>query len=1169
MEVYRRIHVIGKHRSLRGIALFAVALALPAQEYRGRVQGAVTDGTQALVAGAAVTLSNRDTGVSNTRQTNDQGRYLFDLVLPGKYRVSVQLQGFNKFVQENVVLQSRSDVTVDAVLRPGDVRETVTVEAQASTVQFNSSKLETTVDAALVSNLPQISRNPLLLARLDPAVVQSDTAREVEPYMTWSGNRQQIGGGRDYSNDLQIDGSPIGIGYKTSYMPSPDAVQEVAVQQNAVDAEFGHSSGSAITLTMKAGTNNWHGNLFHQGQYPWANALENRVFRTTNLGRVHMYGGTLGSPIKKNKLFNFFSYEQWRKTDPNDLIQTLPTDLEREGNFSQSKNAVGGLRTIYDPFTTQTSADGRTVTRMPIPGNVLPKSMQDPVATLYMSKLWKPNRPGQGPYNVNNYYVPLPIRYDYHNISNRTDYVPSEKLRFYGRYSKLWTPVTTSNPTGSDFYVNDRGSQRDALSISGDAVYMVSASTILNVNATYHSFVDASKYAESAYTAWDKIWPNSNFSKAMFDGKTVPQLLPRMSIMGVGNSEYWTNLGPRGGTWDQRPTADSVSVKLAHQQGKHYLKMGADTRGTRTTSLTVSNNPGFGFQADATAATFVNPDLKTSGDGFATFLMGAVQPAGGGADSWDSGSTSMTASILPQGQNRFYGSFINDDWKVSRNLTINMGLRYEYETAYTDPQDRLTRPLDLTSPIPEMQGANAPKLPADVTQFYKGPTLLNGAFQFADSSNRGQWNAGRGGFSPRIGMAYRLNDKSSLRVGYGRYLTPWTGGTFNIFDTLYVGYKNVTAAYPSVLGVPQMRLRDPFPAATPIVPAYEKRLGRYTSLGDSFSYVNGNRPRSYSDRLNVSFQRQLMQNMVLDVTYYLNLSGQNIGGFNINQVDPRVAYEFKDATNRAVANPFYNFSTVDKFPGALRFQQNVGMTSLMRPYPQYGNLTVIDGINGGSSRYHSLQLRLNRSFANGYSIMMGYNYARQQDEVFFNDIASFNRELTWQESDKARSRLTFAGTWEVPVGRGRNFLSSMPRVVDLALGGWDITSLVTWRSGAYIRFGAMAVSGDPLLENPTPGKWFNTAAFSRLPNFTPRTNPWQYDGLTNPGLFNMDASIVKRMPITERVRGELRMDVFNAANNMTWANPNTNVQSSLFGVTNNTLPASFGRRAQLGLRVEF
>ncbi len=1147
--------------------LFATGLF--AQEYRGRVQGLVTDGTQAPVAGATVTLNNVETGVSSTRQSNEQGRYLFDLVLPGKYTVTVQLQGFNRFLQENVVLQSRSDVTVDATLRPGDVRETVTVEAQASTVQFNTSKLETTVDSALVANLPQISRNPLLLARLDPAVVQQDTAREVEPYMTWSGNRQQIGGGRNYSNDLQIDGSPIGIGYKTSYMPSPDSVQEVAVQQNAVDAEYGHSSGSAITLTMKSGTNDWHGNAFYQGQYPWANALENRVFRTINLGRVHMYGGTLGGPIKKNRLFNFFSYEQWRKTDPNDLIHTLPTDLERQGNFSQSMNAVGGQRSIYDPWSTETAADGVTVNRMPIPGNIIPQSMQDPIARLYMGNLWKPNRAGQGPYNINNYYVPLPIRYDYHNLSNRTDFTLNDKLRFYGRYSKLWTPVTTSNPTGSDFYVNDRGSQRDALSISGDAVYMASPSTIVNVNATYHSFVDSSKFASTAYQSWSKTFPNSNFYAPMFAGKAVPELLPRMSIMGISNAEYWTAMGPRGGTWDQRPTADSVSVKVARQQGKHYLKMGADTRGTRTTSLIVNNNPGFGFQADATSATYINPNLRASGDGYATFLLGAVQPAGGGADSWDSGATSMTASILPQGQNRFYGTFINDDWKVNRNLTINMGLRYEYETTYTDPQDRLTRPLDLTSPIPEMQGANAPRMPADLAQFYKGPTTFNGAFNFADSNNRGQWNAGRGGFSPRIGAAYRINDETSFRVGYGRYLTPWTGGSFNIFDTIYVGFRNVTAAYPAVLGVPQMRLSNPFPASSPIVPAYEKTLGRYTSLGDSLSYVVANRPRSYSDRINFSFQRQVLRDMVLDLTYYLNFSSQNVGNYNLNQIDPRVAYEFKGATNRAVDNPFYNFSTVDKFPGALRFQRTVALTSLMRAYPQYGNLTAIDGIKGGASRYQSFQMRLNRRFANGYSVLMGYNYARQRDEVFFNDIDQYLGRFSWQGSNLPRHRLSLAGTWEVPVGRGRALGSSMPKFIDYAIGGWDVTGLMTWRSGFYTRFGALQVNGDPVLENPTPGRWFNTQAFSQLPAFTPRTNPWQYDGLTNPGLFNVDASIVKRMPVTERYRVELRMDIFNAANNMTWADPNTNVLSSLFGVTNNQVAATFGRRAQLGLRFEF
>ena len=1150
-------------------AMLVSAFSTSAQEYRGRVQGSVTDSSDAAIAGATVTLDNIHTGVTSTRQTNETGRYIFDLVLPGTYTVTVQSQGFSRFVQENVVLLSRSDVTVDAVLKPGDVREVVTVTGEAVMVQFNTSKLESTVDSSLVSNLPQMSRNPLLLARLDPAVVQSDTAREVEPYFTWSGNRQQIGGGRDYSNDLQIDGSPIGIGYKTSYMPAPDSVQEVAVQQNAVDAEFGHSSGSAITLTMKSGTNDWHGNAFYQGQYPWANALENRVFRTINLGRIHMWGGTLGNPIVKNKLFNFFSYEQWRKTDPNDFINTLPTDLERQGNFSQSLNATGGLRTIYDPFSTETSADGRTVTRTPFAGNIIPASRMDPIAVQYMAGLWKANRPGQGPYNINNYYVPLPIRYDYHNLSNRTDYAFSDKLRFYGRYSKLWTPVTTSNPTGSEFFVNDRGSQRDATSISGDAVWMVSPATVVNINATYHSFIDASKYAATCEGCWAKYWPNSDFHKVVFGNGAVPELLPRMSIMGTGTGEYWTSLGPRGGTWDQRPNADSVSVKVARQHGTHYLKMGADTRGTRTTSLIVSNNPGFGFQADATSATYINPDLRQSGDGYATFLLGAIQPAGGGADSWDSGATSMTATILPQGQNRFYGMFVNDDWKISRDLTINMGLRYEYETAYTDPEDRLTRPLDLTSPIPEMQGANAPQMPAQLRQFYNGPTILNGAFQFADSSNRGQWNAGRGGISPRIGMAYRINDVTSFRVGYGRYLTPWTGGTFNIFDTIYVGFKNVTGAYPAVLGVPSARLRDPFPSSQPVVPAYEKRLGRYTSLGDSLSYVEANRPRSYSDRINFSFQRELPFSAVLDVTYYLNFTDQLIGGYNINQVDPRVAYEHKSATNVAVPNPFYNFSTVDKFPGALRYQRTVALTSLMRPYPQYGNLTVIDGIEGGAMRYQSLQLKLNRRFASGVSALFGYNYSRQKDQVFFNDIAGYLREFTWQDSANPRHRMTLAGTWELPVGRGRALWAGMPRVLDYAIGGWDLSGIMTWRSGFFIRFGGLLVEGDPRVDDPTPGRWFNTEAFRQLPAFTPRTNPWQYDGLTNPGLFNLDMSIVKRMPITERYRFEMRADVFNAANNMTWANPNTNRLSSLFGVTNNQLANTFGRRTQLGLRIEF
>ena len=195
------------------------------------------------------------------------------------------------------------------------------------------------------------------------------------PYHSWGPNHQKVGGGQNYTADLQVDGAPVGIGYKTAYVPSPDMVQEVNVQQNAVDAEYGHSAGSAISLTLKSGTNQWHGTAFYQGQYPWANALEDRVYRTINLGRNHMYGGTLGHPIIRNKLFNFVAYEGWQQTDPSTLVQTLPTDLERMGDFSQSLNNAGrpahDLRSVEH---TDTSADGKTITRTPFPNNIIPSS---------------------------------------------------------------------------------------------------------------------------------------------------------------------------------------------------------------------------------------------------------------------------------------------------------------------------------------------------------------------------------------------------------------------------------------------------------------------------------------------------------------------------------------------------------------------------------------------------------------------------------------------------------------------------------------------------------------------------------------------------------------------------------------------------------------------------
>jgi hypothetical protein len=1155
------------------LLLTAILLAgtSSAQEFRGRIQGNVSDTTQAAIAGATVIITNTGTDVSTRRQTNESGHYLFDLVVPGMYTVTAEYPGFSKFVKENITLQQRGDVTVDAILRAGDIKDSVTVTAEANVVQFNTGKLETTVDSRLTNSVPQLYRTPFLLAQLDPAVEPNPGSTELMPYHSWGPNSQKVGGGQTYTADLQVDGAPVGIGYKTSYVPSPDMVQEVNVQQNAVDAEYGHSAGSAISLTLKSGTNQFHGTAFYQGQYPWANALEDRVYRTINLGRNHMYGGTLGHPIIKNKLFNFVAYEGWQQTDPATLVNTLPTDLERMGDFSQSLNNAGGLRTIYDPWSTQTSPDGKTITRTPFPGNVIPKDRIDPVAASYVSNLWKPNGPGIGPYHVNNYSVALPIKFPYKNFSDRADYNITDKLRVSGRFSMFKTPVTSSNPTGSDYFVSDRGSNRDAKSVTGDVTYMLSPSTVINLRGDYHSFIDQSNYAtQFSVDGWGKIFPNNDFYKLVFQDPNVPVQLPRMSITGTDGGTRNFNMGPGGGYWNQKPTGNSFAAKIAQQRGAHYLKAGFETRGTRSPQGIVLSNPGFGFDARPTSDTYVNPNTLLSGDGFATFLLGAVSPTNGGPSDWDSSTTSMPVINFLTPSTRFYGGFLNDDWKITRDLTLNLGLRYEYEMAWREEEDRSVRPLDLTTPIPEFQGANAPKIPDVVKQFYTGPTIYNGAFQFTDSNNRGQWNAGSGTWSPRIGAAYRINDKTSVRAAYGRYVTPWISGTTDFNNLTTPGYTNYTGAPPLVQGVPQMHLSNPFPASFPVQPAYQKTLGAYTQLGDSTTYYQLDRPRQKSDRFNFSIQRQLPTGMVLDVTYYLNRSSFVFDtSRNVNMVDPNIAYKYKDAVNQQVPNPFYNVLPVEKFPGPLRYQETVSISSLMKPYPQYGDLNVVDGQPGGNLKYQSLQIKLQKNYSKGYSFLFGYNYHNERDERLYNDIAVYSQQYTWIDSPASRHRLSLAGSWEIPFGKGRQYASQSPRIVDALIGGWNLSPIISWRSGAFLQFDGMVANGDPRIDNPTPQRWFNTDVFSPLPAYTPRSNPWVYSGLTGPGYFNIDASLVKQFNITERFRFALRMDSFNLLNSITWADPSTNVYSSTFGQSTDILTNTHGRRTQLGLRVEF
>jgi hypothetical protein len=1152
------------------------------QEYRGRIQGNVTDSSKGAIPGAMVNLLNVKTNIGATRVTNEVGHYLFDLVDPGTYRLTVEMKGFNKTEEDNISVPSRADLTINAELKLGDITETVTVNAAAATLQFTSSKLDMNVNQKLVANLPLMYRNVFLMAQLDPSV-QSTSYGEDNPYDAWASNNMRIGGSGSFTNDLQVDGSPSGITVKTGYVPAPEMVAEVNVLQNASDAEYGHSSGSAISIVLKSGNNEFHGSGFGYFQRPDWNAIDDRVYRVHNGISKSMYGGTFSHPIIKNKLFNFVSYEGWDKLEPASLFNSLPTERERTGDFSKTLTENGDLRLIYDPWSTKTAADG-TVTRTPFPNNIIPSSRISPVAAKFAAALWKPNRTAVDNYNLNNYGASTPITYPYKNFSDRVDYQVTEKLRVNGRFSIIMTPVAvTGNPTGSPMFMSDRGANYNNISYSGDATYTLNPKTVLNFHGGYHAITDQSHFATdfAPEWGWKGVFPNSDFYKAVFADPTIPNLIPRMSIYDSPNGNSMVQMGPGGGYWHETPHAFEFSAKIAQQHGSHYLKAGVDVRRNHTNSLLLNSNAGFGFDAEPTASTYVNPDLLLSGDPFATFLLGAVTPlqqfqGSGAADLpgyWDSNATGMPINISPDTRTWFYGVYINDDWKIGRNLTLNLGLRYEYESPFIDGQNRLTRALDLSAPIPELQGIT---MPDDVKQFYKGTWAMNGAFQFASGDHPGAWDGGWGTLSPRIGAAYKLNDKTVIRGSGGRYVTPWTtnSGHDQLSGYPLFGYSNFTGAPESIQGVPQMSLDNPFPASHPVAPSYEKSLGIYTMLGDSLYYFSPDRKRSISDRVNVAVQRQLPWSMVLDVTYYLNHTSQVFQtDYDINQVDPNIGYTYKEQTNAVIDNPFYNILTVEKFPGQLRYQPQVGVTQLARPYPQYGSINVVDGADGGSMKYQALQLKLTKAYSQGLSLLAGYSYHLEKDQRFYNDIANYKREFSWFDANgrnSFRHRLTVSASWDLPIGKGQRLMSGASRLVDSIVGGWKFSPTMSWNSGILLPFGGMLYDGtDPKVSNPTIDHWFNTDAFTRLPDYTPRTNPTSFAGLRGPQFINWDAQVSKKVNITERVAGKFEVAAFNMFNNLRWDPPNMNVSSSNFGAITNQAYLSYGRRLQLGVRVEF
>ncbi len=1148
-----------KSHSLR-VAAIAVILAVgaqlaPAQELRGRIGGTVADGTGAVIPGANVTLSNDNTNVAATTQTSAAGQYLFDFVLPGDYTLTVESEGFRSFQQQNILVQTRADITVDAAMEIGAVTETVTVEEAPVSVQFTTTTMETTLDTRLSQELPLLNRNPYMLAALDPAVNYRGGA-ENSPYHHWAMSQLDVGGNTSTRNNVLMDGVPQLVGAKGVYTPPMDAVSEVNVQQNATDAEYGHSAGGIISVQMKSGTNDWHGTAYYFGRNPVLNARPNALSSQESVVRRSVWGVSSGNPIVRNKVFNYFAYEAQDVRQPATVNLTLPRQAERGGDFSNSLNRNGGLRAIHDPLTTDPDGNNRTQ----FPGNIIPASRFDPTSLRVLDKTWSPNNPGDNASGANNFRHVFPITFDYWNLTNRTDYNVSDSVKVFGRISRFHT--TQSEPDYSGSVAQRRqGSARNSVQTSGDIVWTVSPTTVFNMRGSWSKITDSfyTPQAQIGEEGLAELWPSNNWYASHV--RDIPAVhFPEIRV----DADSTTSFG-RSGFWFQEPSTWNLEAKVSKQMGRHYVKVGTQYR----KQLVLAARPRgmrFRFNANPTADTNNSPNTGELGHAWASMLLGVMRDG-----TW---SRARTVAVNRPRVDVF-GFFVHDDFKLNSKVTLNLGLRWEYETPMRDPENRLSRYLDLNRPLPEVAEAMGP-IPADILAMRTTPLDIKGAWVFTDADNRNAWNAQTNLFMPRVGIAIRLNERSALRIGYSRFATPPIqekgGGSSDagldiLGSTPYPGYEIEGSPLSSDNGTPRSYFGDPFPSGgenpNPLPEPFGQRFGRFATLGSNEAiFFHQDWSAGINDRFNISLQRELVSRIVVDATYFLNFGSNQPFDRRHNMLDPRLGYQFGSAINATVANPFFGLPQ-EIMPGPLANRRTVRVSDLLTPYPHYLSNGITERVfPGRRERYSSLQLQLQRPFDNGFNFIMGYNYHRARNEDFYDGVDEIDRRFSFQQDVRGRHKFTLASIYELPFGRNKPLGTNVTGVLDKIVSGWQLSGLYTYVGGELLRFGGLQVSGDPAIANPTRERMFNTDAFSNLPAFTRRSNPWSHSGVHGPRFSNLDMVFAKRTAISEKLDFEFRMESYNLTNSFMGANPSTDVNNGNFGRISSKLRTHFGREWQ-------
>ena len=1160
----------------------ASAIVLNSQDYRASVAGQVTDPSGAAVPGATVKAVNRATNASKEAKTTSEGYYTVPYLEPGEYDVELSASGFQTIKRERIILEVADKLNLPFQLIVGQMSQEVTITATQEIIQTSNADRGFVFDPLKTQEYPLNGRQTYMLMSLTPGVVFTQEqfgASGFSGTRGWDVNSSyKINGARTGQNLFLLNGAPISDNSGTwGVAPNVEAVQEFKVMTNTYDASYGRFGGGVVNTTLRSGGSGWHGDVF---EYFRNRVLDANNFQNNAQGlqkgyhNQHQFGGIVGGPVRKNKDFVFVSFEGWQEVVPFPALSSTPPVALRDGQHFTDF----GYK-IYDPLTAHACdaatepCRGQPYIANQFAGNIIPASRISPIGAKILT--YYPAATAGNLLN-NNFVAANNLgRYYYEQPMARWDHIFNNGDKLYGIYTgqqgyEYRSTTGFAKPAATGNTNNNRTDQNAIV----DYTRVINASAVLDVRLSFGRFVQTTPgYSDLTLTAAGTLGMTQLQRSPNSPGPVPPSInLGDYSgpIFGSGTAYSWS-------TFNQWNFAPSITMT----KGRHSIRTGFESNYVwQASNSTGSSNGSFTFNSGWTQQTKSQRVNATDGSSVASMLLGFP----------DSGSIAWNDSIFRS--RPYYGVYVQDDWKVSNRLSVNLGMRWDVQIPWLERYDRENRGWDpnAKSPVSDQVISKWNQLKAQYDAanpnakyaYPAAPSVLTGGFVFpgVNGQSRRLYDTDWKQIQPRVGLAYQLFKKTVIRAGAGLYYISTTqGGTTTGFQqsTPYTASLDggITPSSRGTLTGP-FSLVNPFPNG--IVAPTGSKLGILTNIGNSVGYdpPGFTVPRTY--QYSFGFQQELPGKIVVDISYAGNYQNHINFSQNLNHegyAHQLIAIQDPSYYSRSVPNPFYGILPITSNLGS---SPNISANNLFRPDPIYQNITnnliqqgkfrsdmLTVGIQKrafGSAEHGQLTWAISYAFAKAFEMNHRLNDWNTLEEPI--------REI--DNTDKAQN-LSIHGVYDLPFGRGRRFLATPNAFVQAVLGDWRISPIMSYSSGNPTgQPNLINTCGDWHAVNQNENGWYNNdkSCYRQLANGNVlRTNPDRFSDIRDPGVGpSVNFAAEKTFRVTERYKFLLRGESFNLFNHPQRPGPDGSLTSPTFGMLPKT-QLNFPRLVQLAAKFYF